>query len=483
VSLRKSLSETFPPQGKSEWQAIAGEPRVRRTEEAFDLEPVYFTSMRSAALAGHAKWTPLVLLSSTDAQLTQHLKDAAEDGCEVRIDPSEGPFAATIQDGTAPAFDGESVLDDLWSERGANLSDAMALQLAQGVAALRAAEGADFDARANALRLVLRADSRFFHSIAALRALRELWDGIRAACGLTGSGTIELHPNRSSLTRLDPWVNMLRATAMGFAGAVGGADFVAVPTYDQAMGASSDRGQRTARNLHHLLAEEAHLDHVRDPAAGSWFLETLTAELKAKTWAYFQDIEAEGGLFAALDSGSVRIRLDRTAASRASRIAKRKRAITGVSTFPLASETVDPATAPDMPWPAVRWAEPFEAFRSRPNPPTVTIATLGPLAEHNARVGFTQNLLATGGIASDVVPLADAKGTAVVIAGSDKRYAQEAAAAAKDLKARGVRFVALAGRGAEIKQALEQAGVDHFLYAGGDVLASVEAFWRHGGDQ
>ena len=115
-------------------------------------------------------------------------------------------------------------------------------------------------------------------------------------------------------TRRDPYVNLLRGTVAGFAAGVGGADAVTVPPFDAALGASTPFSRRIARNTQSLLVMEAHLARVIDPAGGSWFVESLTDALARAAWAFFQELEAAGGVVAALDSGLV---ADRCAAVRA----------------------------------------------------------------------------------------------------------------------------------------------------------------------
>jgi methylmalonyl-CoA mutase len=56
---------------------------------------------------------------------------------------------------------------------------------------------------------------------------------------------------------------------------------------------------RLARNLPVILSQEAHLDWVADPAAGSYFLENLTDELARSAWSEFQDLEKQGGMLSA----------------------------------------------------------------------------------------------------------------------------------------------------------------------------------------
>jgi methylmalonyl-CoA mutase len=50
-------------------------------------------------------------------------------------------------------------------------------------------------------------------------------------------------------------------------------------TYPQAF------SRRIARNVQHLLKMESAMDEVADPAAGSYYVETLTGQLAEKAWA------------------------------------------------------------------------------------------------------------------------------------------------------------------------------------------------------
>jgi methylmalonyl-CoA mutase len=64
------------------------------------------------------------------------------------------------------------------------------------------------------------------------------------------------------------------------------------------------------------------------------------------------------------------------------------------------------------------------------------------------------------------------------ICSSDKIYAEQAAAAAKALQAAGAKHIYLAGRPGEQEAALRAAGVNQFVHAGGDALATLQAAYR-----
>ena len=111
--------------------------------------------------------------------------------------------------------------------------------------------------------------------------------------------------DRSSRSKRDPWVNMLRGTAETFAAAIGGADTISVVPFDDAVGESEALARRIARNTQHVLREESYLDRVDDPAAGSFAFEQLTDGIAREAWAELQDIEGAGGMAKALLDGRV----------------------------------------------------------------------------------------------------------------------------------------------------------------------------------
>jgi methylmalonyl-CoA mutase len=376
------------------------------------------------------------------------------------------------------------------------------------VAYLRAltAAGLDVDAAARLLELRLAVTAEQFPTIAKLRAARRLWSRVLEASGAgsdTAPGTapaVHAVASPTMYTRRDPYVNLLRGTVAGFAAGVGGADAVTVAPFDAALGSSTPFSRRIARNTQSLLVMEAHLARVIDPAGGSWFVESLTDELARAAWAFFQELEAAGGVVAALDSGLV---AERTAAVRAGRekeAATRRAPVTGVSEFADLHEKLVPRSGPDLlaglglgrgpgGLPVHRPAAAYEAFRDRSDAhlaatgarPCAFLATLGPLATHAARAGFARNLLHGGGIdtvdagptdaVDDVVAAFRDAGTPVaVLCSSDALYAERAAPVVAALRKAGARHVLLAGTA-------QVDGLDGYLQAGGDALAVLDGLY------
>jgi methylmalonyl-CoA mutase len=253
------------------------------------------------------------------------------------------------------------------------------------------------------------------------------------------------------MAQRDPWVNMLRTTLAAFSAGVGGADTVLVHPFDIAIpggfpGTAASFAQRIARNTQLLLLEESHVGRVLDPAAGSWFVEDLTKHLAEQAWKYFGDIESRGGFEDARDY--VAAQIAQVADRRFDDIAHRRTALTGVNEYPNLAEP--PLPHSDSPSTVARYAAGFEALRDRSDTfltktgarPQVLLLPLGPLAEHNVRMTFAANLLASGGIEAATDTRA---ATVAVICGTDARYATEASAAVDAARKAGVSYVLLAG--------------------------------------
>ena len=177
------------------------------------------------------------------------------------------------------------------------------------------------------------------------------------------------------MTRRDPYVNVMRGSIAAFSAGLGGADSVSVLPHSLAVGLPGGLARRLARNGQLVLLRESHLGFVEDPAAGAGGFEALTKALAEKAWAMFQEIEAEGGLPAALANGAFQRKVAENLAALKRDVVRIKAPITGVSAHPKLDEApVDLASgAPDAaPMPAaegalapVRLAEPFEALRDR----------------------------------------------------------------------------------------------------------------------
>jgi len=348
----------------------------------------------------------------------------------------------------------------VWHQAGGSAVEELACALASAVAYWRALAEADvpLDEAAHLIGFHLSADSDVFLSIAKFRAARALWARATQAAGIPAQPAfITAEMSFRTMTSRDPHTNLLRATAAAFAAGAGGARAVLLLPFSAAAGVPDAFARRMARNTQLILAEESGLGRVTDAPGGSWYVETLTHDLAARGWAAFQDIEMAGGLFAALRSGDVARRLEAVRERRAGEIARRERAITGVSTYPYLGETAAPvmmasphqadeaqappdlpaagqgermaalveaagqgariadlaaalrepcAPIPPLPEPARRDAAGFEALRAASDEardvagvrPSVFLANIGALAAFTERASWARNFFEAGGV-------------------------------------------------------------------------------------
>ncbi|WP_426511493.1 methylmalonyl-CoA mutase subunit beta [Dactylosporangium sp. McL0621] len=360
----------------------------------------------------------------------------------------------------------------VYHDAGASDAQELGYATATGVAYLRELVGAGLSAGMALKQLEFRfaATADQFATIAKLRAARRIWARVAQVCEAPHLGAQRQHAVTSDamMTARDPWTNLLRTTLACFGAGAGGADAVTVQPFDARLGRPDAFSRRIARNTQSLLIEESGVARVLDPAGGSWYVESRTDALAHAAWDVFTEVERAGGMAAALRSGLAGDRIGAVRQRREDDLAHRRQPITGVSEFPdLAERRPVRPPAPVPPeggLPRMWYSQGFEALRdaadAAPAPPAVRLVALGPVAAHSARVSFAANLFAAGG-----VRLAeDAASPVACICGSDRSYAEEAAATAARLRAEGVTKVWLAGRG-------DHEGVDAYLHNGCDALA------------
>lgn len=488
------------------------------------LEGVYLNMARLELLPGEE------FLDATAAALRLFQSagvDSADVHASLGVDPigtlastgrllSSGVEAITAGAGTAQkvsaSYDNVTTFladGSLYHSGGGTEAQELGITLATGLAYVRAMEdgGMSLEDAFTQVRFTLAADADLFLTIAKFRAFRRLWAKVAASCGVT---TMKTDVGAVSALRMytarDPWVNILRGTAACFAAGVGGADGITVLPHDTMLGLSTPFARRIARNIQIILQEESNLSRVADVSAGSFAIETLTSDVSAMAWKYFQKIESAGGVLKSLEAGVITNDLGAAWSSRLANICKRKDAVTGVSEFPDIHEKpvaplepapafradVKPAGASLEPVPLHRNAAPFEALRDRSDQlenetgkrPSIFLANLGPVAAHTARATFAKNFFEAGGIealatagfsdASDLAGAFAASGaTVAVICGRDQDYEQLAYDVAGALKQKGCARVYLAGRPAEAEP-FTSAGVDEFIYMGCDVVQTLE---------
>ena len=375
-----------------------------------------------------------------------------------------------------------------YHEAGGTDADELGLSMSHGVAHLRLLTEAGLGAEQAAAELEFRyaATADQFLTIAKLRAARQVWSRVLEACGVPAAGRGQLQHAVTSwpmTTVRDPWTSLLRDTLATFSAGVGGADAVTVLPFDAPIGLPGALSRRLARNTSAILVEESHVARVTDPAGGSWYVESLTAELAKAAWKVFQQTEAQGGIVTGLKDGSVAARLAAGAEAGRVRLARRKDALTGVSEFPqLDEKPVERPAAPAQPsggLPRIRRSQEHEALRDASDTylgktgsrPAVLAVTYGPLKAHTARLDYVRNLLAPGGILMQVADAADLPAeipSVAVLVAADDVEPDAVQPAVEALRNAGATLILRAG-----KSKLTWPGVDDFVFMGADALATL----------
>lgn len=365
---------------------------------------------------------------------------------------------------------------------GASVPQELGWMLAGLVAYIGALEAAGMDA-ADALSkitLTVAADVDFFATLAKIRAARLLFANIAEAIGAADMRP-QIHAETSlrAFSDVDPWVNILRATAASMGAGIAGVDLMTVAPCTASSATDNQLTRRIARNTQIILQEESHIGQVTDAAGGSWYVEQLTRDLADAAWAEFQAIEAAGGLQAAIADGSIAAALQAQTQAYQGAVDKRAMPLVGVSEFPNIDEAPLDA-APNAV--GYRHAQGFEALRhaAQKAKPKVFMACIGEMADFTPRANFATNLYNAGGLSAvlgdggtDAAAIADAfkKSTAkiAVICGSDADYDTHADAVAAALTDAGATHIALAGK------PRDNAQIDDYCFAGCAALSYLTA--------
>ncbi len=245
-----------------------------------------------------------------------------------------------------PKFNSISISGYHMQEAGANLVQELAYTLADGKEYVRAAieAGMDVDAFAGRLSFFFAIGMNFFMEAAKLRAARLLWHRIMTEFGAqkTSSKMLRTHCQTSgvSLQEQDPYNNVVRTAYEAMAAALGGTQSLHTNALDEAIALPTDFSARIARNTQLILQEETGITNVVDPLAGSYYVESLTAELADKAWALIEEVDALGGMTKAVESGMPKLRIEESAARRQALVDRGEEVIVGVNKYQL--EEQDP---------------------------------------------------------------------------------------------------------------------------------------------
>ncbi|MDN7245715.1 methylmalonyl-CoA mutase family protein [Planococcus shenhongbingii] len=261
----------------------------------------------------------------------------------------------------------------------------------------------EFQTKAADIWVRFAVDTQFFQEIAKLRAFRVLWNAFCSAYGETAPILpVFTETSVRSYSKLDPYVNLLRAGNATFSAVLGGTNAHTVHPHDF-LTVPDEQSSRIARNVQLVIKEETHVSHVLDAAAGSYFIETLTKEFVDAAWSYFLEIEEAGGYSEVIKSGWLTDDIQAKWVERKEKVAAREHSLIGTNIYANPQEPIKEGKVDDshlVYMTAKRLAAPFEKLRAQSKLKTLKTAVLhlGPLKTVKSQSDFVQGFLAVGGI-------------------------------------------------------------------------------------
>jgi methylmalonyl-CoA mutase N-terminal domain/subunit len=225
-------------------------------------------------------------------------------------------------------------------EAGSDAVQEVAFTLADGVAYVEAARDAGLavDAFAPRLSFFFNAHSHLLEEVAKFRAARRLWARImreRFGARDPRSQMLRFHAQTagSTLTAVEPLNNVARTTIEALAAVLGGAQSIHTNGYDEALALPTEASARVALRTQQILAHESGAGDVVDPLGGAYAVEALTSEIEARAAALVEEIDARGGMVAAIEAGFPQREIERRALEHQRAVEAGTRVIVAVNRF------------------------------------------------------------------------------------------------------------------------------------------------------
>jgi methylmalonyl-CoA mutase N-terminal domain/subunit len=230
-------------------------------------------------------------------------------------------------------------------EAGSTAVQELAFTLAHGIAYAEAAVAAGLspDELGERLSFFFNAHNHFFQEVAKFRAARLLWAEImRDRFGATNprAQALRFHAQTggSTLTAQQPENNVARVTVQALAAVCGGAQSIHTNGFDEALSLPTERSARIALRTQQVLRFEAGGTDTADPLAGSYFVESLTAELAGRARELIARIDELGGAVAAVEQGFTQHEIEEAAYAFERQVETGERVVVGVNRFVEADE-------------------------------------------------------------------------------------------------------------------------------------------------
>jgi methylmalonyl-CoA mutase, N-terminal domain len=225
-------------------------------------------------------------------------------------------------------------------EAGSTAAQELAFTLADGFTYVERgkARGLDVDDFAPRLSFFWDIHNDFFEEIAKLRAARRIWARrMKEKYGAKSprSWVMRFHSQTAgvTLTAQQPMNNVVRVAYQALAAVLGGTQSLHTNSMDETLALPTEEAVQVALRTQQVLAYETGIPNVIDPLGGSYYVEAMTDQLEREAEALFDEIEANGGVVAGLESGWFQRKIAQSAARQQWEIEQHRRTIVGVNEF------------------------------------------------------------------------------------------------------------------------------------------------------
>ncbi len=194
-------------------------------------------------------------------------------------------------------------------EAGSTAVQEIAFTLSNGKAYVQAAlaKGLDINVFGKRLSFFFNAHNNLFEEVAKFRAARRMWANIMKDLGATDEKAMMLRfhtqTGGSTLTAQQPLNNICRVTIQTLSAVLGGTQSLHTNGYDEALSLPTEEAAKIALRTQQIVAYESGVPDTVDPLAGSYFVETLTAEVEKAAWELIEKIDTMGGSVEAIEQG------------------------------------------------------------------------------------------------------------------------------------------------------------------------------------
>lgn len=225
-------------------------------------------------------------------------------------------------------------------EAGSTAVQELAFTLANAKEYVRAAvaAGLDVDRFAPRLSFFFNAQNNLFEEVAKFRAARTLWAEImKNEFGAKDPDSMKLRFHTqtagSSLTAQQIDTNIPRVTLQALAAVLGGTQSLHTNAKDEALALPTESSARLALRTQQVIAYESGVTDTVDPLAGSYYVESLTAEMERRAKEYLAAVDALGGSVKAIEQQYFQTEIADSAYKYQRAIDEKEKIIVGVNEF------------------------------------------------------------------------------------------------------------------------------------------------------